>query len=99
MIDVTSAMDELRPEFPFLLHDGDKLIDGTIDLLCRSADGFAIFDYKFTEAAENEVLEQYRGQMDIYRKAAGRCFPDAGSARTELIVVSSRDVKRLRLDF
>ncbi len=99
MIEWTKDMKDLRPEFPFILHEEDTLIDGTIDLLCRTADGFAVFDYKFTEAADDDVIEQYRGQLEIYRRAAERCVPDAGAASTELVVISSREVKRLPIVF
>ncbi len=99
MVSLTSEMTSIRPEFPFVLHGDDKIIDGTIDLLCQSTHGFAIFDYKFTEASETELVEQYRTQMEIYRLAAEKCFPYAGEARTELIVISSRDLKRLPIVF
>ncbi|HSR87806.1 MAG TPA: PD-(D/E)XK nuclease family protein, partial [Pontiella sp.] len=99
MASLTANMTEIRPEFPFVLHHGNKLIDGTIDLLCRSADGFFIFDYKFTECGETEAAEQYRGQMEIYRRAAEKCFPHAVDAGTELIMISSRGVKRVPLVF
>ncbi len=99
MVKLTGDMQEMLPEFPFVLHEGDRLIDGSIDLLCRTSNGFAIFDYKFTEASETELVEQYRTQMEIYRLAAEKCFPYAGEARTELIVISSRDLKRLPIVF
>jgi ATP-dependent exoDNAse (exonuclease V) beta subunit len=92
-------MTEIRPEFPFVLHHRNKLIDGTIDLLCNSAEGFAVFDYKFTECGESEAAGQYRAQMEIYRRAAEKCFPHAGDANTELIMISSGGVKRVPLVF
>lgn len=85
----TAATLELRPELPFVLHDGDLLIDGTIDLLCRTADGVVLYDYKFTEAADAAVAEAYRGQMEIYGKAARRAVPGLGRIDTHLVVVSS----------
>jgi len=99
MAELTDNMNEVRPEFPFVLHRENKLIDGTIDLLCRTSEGAAIFDYKFTETNESEAAEQYRGQMEIYRLAAQKCFPGPGAVRTELILISSRGLKRLPLVF
>lgn len=99
MAELTDNMNEVRPEFPFVLHRENKLINGTIDLLCRTSEGAAIFDYKFTETNESEAAEQYRGQMEIYRLAAQKCFPGPGAVRTELILISSRGLKRLPLVF
>lgn len=93
MAGLTGNAKELHPEFPFVLHEGDQLIDGTIDLLCKTADGYAIYDYKFTEADDAAVIEQYHGQMEIYRKAADKMFPHAGSAEIQLVVVSPNGVR------
>ncbi len=95
----TETMPELLPEFPFILHESDQLIDGTIDLLCRTADGFAIFDYKFTEASDTTVAEQYRNQMNIYNKAAERIFPTAGASARQLVVVSAAGPRMISIDF
>jgi len=93
MRELTAGMQEIRPELPFVLHDDDRLVDGTIDLLCRSGDGFAIFDYKFTEADDAAVVDAYRGQMEIYCKAAEKWFPDAGEASIQLVVVSEKEAR------
>ena len=97
MRETTAGMPELRPELPFVLHDGDRLIDGTIDLLCRTAGGCAIFDYKFTEAPDESVADGYRGQMEIYCKAARKIFPKAGSPEIALVVISSEGPRLLDL--
>lgn len=99
MAGLTAGMLEVHPEHPFVLHHGSHLIDGTIDLLCRTPDGFAIFDYKFTEADETDALDKYRRQMEIYSLAAEQFFPDAGDAMIELVMISSRDLKRLPIVF
>ncbi len=99
MAALTANMKEVHPEFPFALHYENTLIDGTIDLLCRTEEGFAVFDYKFTESGETEAMDQYRRQMEIYRLAAEKCFPYAGDASTELILISSCGIKRLPLVF
>ena len=99
MKEKTEGMQELRPEFPFVLHHEGQLIDGTIDLLCRMPDGFAVFDYKFTETAATDVANLYRGQLDLYRRAAEKFFPYAGTAQTELIVISKKEVKTVPIRF
>jgi len=99
MAKLTADMPEIRPEFPFVLHEGDRLIDGTIDLLCRTADGFAIFDYKFSEADDSAVAEAYRGQMGIYRQAAHRAFPGAGTSAITLVVVSAKGPRMVPMRF
>ncbi len=90
MVGLTAGMQEIHPELPFVLHDGDRLIDGTIDLLCRSNDGFVIFDYKFTEADDAAVIDAYRGQMEIYGKATRNAFPEAGDPDISLVVISAK---------
>jgi ATP-dependent exoDNAse (exonuclease V) beta subunit len=88
MRELTGGMQETRPEFPFLLLDDNRLIDGTIDLLCRTSSGGAIYDYKFTEATDSAAADAYRGQMAIYHQAAGRVFPDLEKIAINLVVVS-----------
>ncbi len=99
MIKLTSRVDELYPEFPFVLHHDDRLIDGSIDLLCHSADGFSIFDYKFTEAETTDVMKQYRAQMEIYQRAAEQRFPRMERRDVTLIIVSSKDCRPISVDF
>jgi ATP-dependent helicase/nuclease subunit A len=89
MITATAGMAELRPEFPFVLLEGHNLIDGTVDLLCRTSNGYAIFDYKFTEGTDDSVAAKYQGQMNIYRKAAAKCYPSAEETDVCLVVISS----------
>ncbi|WP_372845347.1 UvrD-helicase domain-containing protein [Pontiella sp.] len=99
MTGLTGLVKELHPEFPFVLLEGDTLIDGTIDLLCGTPDGFAIFDYKFTEADDATVAAQYRAQMEIYRKAAEKKFPRAESADIQLVVVSTSGARSIPIVF
>ncbi|NLX24439.1 MAG: UvrD-helicase domain-containing protein [Lentisphaerae bacterium] len=95
MIQLTSDVEALRPEFPFVLHHENNIIDGTIDLLCRMSDGFAIFDYKFTEAEDSAILAQYKGQMELYRLAAHHAFPNAARAQITLIIISAAGPRQL----
>ena len=98
MIGLTADMKALRPEFPFVLRDGDKLVDGTIDLLCETDEGFAIFDYKFTESSDDVLREDYRSQMEIYRTAAERAYPSAGESSVHLVAVSSAPPRLTRVE-
>ncbi|MBN2704769.1 MAG: UvrD-helicase domain-containing protein [Pontiellaceae bacterium] len=98
MIRLTADVEALRPEFPFVLHHENNIIDGTIDLLCRTADGFAIFDYKFTEAEDSAIIAQYKGQMELYRLAARRAFPNAPRAQITLIIISADGPRQLPID-
>jgi ATP-dependent exoDNAse (exonuclease V) beta subunit len=93
MIEATAGMTELQPEFPFVLHEPNKLIDGTVDLLCRTPNGYSIFDYKFTESSNESVVHKYQKQMEIYRKAADKRYPYAGEARTQLVVISEKETR------
>jgi ATP-dependent exoDNAse (exonuclease V) beta subunit len=97
MRDLTAGQHDLRPELPFVLLDGDRLIDGTIDLLCRSDDQIALFDYKFTEADVESVLETYRGQMEIYCRAARRAFPESGDLQASLVVISAEETRLVQV--
>ncbi|MEI6890863.1 MAG: UvrD-helicase domain-containing protein [Pontiella sp.] len=98
MVEATSGMIELLPEFPFVLLEGDKLIDGTVDLLCRTAKGYALFDYKFTEGSDASVARNYRGQMNLYRKAAEKRYPLAEVAQAYLVVISSQGTRFVELE-
>ncbi|MDF7823837.1 UvrD-helicase domain-containing protein [Pontiellaceae bacterium B12227] len=99
MIEATAGMTELRPEFPFVLHEENHLIDGTVDLLCRTAKGFAIFDYKFTEGSDSSIKAKYQSQMNIYRKAAERLYPIAGEVLAQLVVISGDSSRLVPLGF
>ena len=98
MRSLTTDMQMIRPELPFVLHDGTLLIDGTIDLLCQeSSGGISIFDYKFTEADDASVTNTYREQMAIYSKAASKAFPQAGIPAISLVIISSKGIRLLDL--
>lgn len=93
MLGLTGGMREIRPEFPFVLLDGNRLIDGTIDLLCNNAEGVVIFDYKFTEAKDHAVVDTYREQMKIYCQAATKAFPNAKDPEVSLVVVTAKETR------
>jgi ATP-dependent helicase/nuclease subunit A len=89
MAELTSTMTGIQPEFPFVLHEDSTLIDGSIDLLCHSVSGSIIFDYKFTEAPDNVLVEEYRNQMELYRQAAQRAGAGPDKPEVRLVVVSA----------
>ena len=97
MIELTGGMPELRPEYPFVLHEDGLLIDGTIDLLCRSNDDLVLFDYKFTEVDDATAAAHYEEQMRIYRLAAERLYPEVSSITVQLVVVSSSGPRLVKL--
>lgn len=99
MLQLTAEAETLHPEFPFVLHHENNIIDGTIDLLSHTPDECTIYDYKFTESSEAQVIAQYRGQMDIYHRAARLGFPDAPHTQTTLIVISSNGPRPIELTF
>jgi ATP-dependent helicase/nuclease subunit A len=88
MTELTEGMSELRPELPFVLYKDNLLIDGTIDLLCRSNDMITLFDYKFTEVDDETAAAHYEEQMRIYRQAAEQLYPSADTVTARLVVVS-----------
>ncbi len=99
MMTATAGMPELRPELPFVLLHENLLIDGTIDLLCRTPDGYAIFDYKFSEASDEQLAANYRKQMELYNRAAEKLCPYAGSGSTNLVAVSCRGARFVPIEF
>ncbi len=60
---------EVYCEVPFSYHNGtNDITTGIIDALYRKDDRWCIIDYK-TNADGNNLDEEYRGQMNEYRKA------------------------------
>jgi ATP-dependent exoDNAse (exonuclease V) beta subunit len=95
MTSLMSNMIDVRPEFPFVIHENHSLIDGTIDLLCRSKDTLYLFDYKFTEADDVSVLLAYSEQMKIYQQAGRYVFSSLEKTETQLVVISTKGVRLL----
>ncbi len=71
----TAGATALFAEHPFVLKRGDLLLDGTIDLLAQLADGFKIFDYKFTNELPETALDIYSPQLEAYREAVQKLYP------------------------
>ena len=63
------AADEVYCEVPFSYHNGtNDITTGIIDALYRKENRWCIIDYK-TNADGSNLDEEYRGQLDEYRKA------------------------------
>jgi ATP-dependent helicase/nuclease subunit A len=60
------------------------LVQGRIDLILASADGWIVLDWKSDRVTEGETLERrvemYKGQMEIYRRAVQSLFGSPVSA-------------------
>lgn len=49
--------------------DGEILVQGIIDLLAVKGGEAIILDYKATRKSREEMLERYKTQLEIYKKA------------------------------
>ena len=59
------------PANEILETDADDaiLVQGAIDLLARTEDGYLIIDYKYSRKSDEELIETYRRQLELYKKA------------------------------
>ena len=61
---------QVQREWAFnLAGENHTLIQGVIDLCFREGDKWVLVDYKTDHAEPEEILERYRMQMQMYRKA------------------------------
>ena len=88
-----------RVEWPFAMlleNNGTKLIvDGTMDLLFKAADGsWHIVDYKFSDEPDAALKKKYGLQLNLYRLALRR-FEDGSEPviRSSLVVVARGGVR------
>jgi ATP-dependent exoDNAse (exonuclease V) beta subunit len=87
----TAGAEALFTEHPFVLQRGDLILDGTIDLLAGFSKHWKILDYKFTNESAETALEIYAPQLEAYREAVQKLYPDAEvSSRLVLIGESVR---------
>ena len=64
-------------ETPFSMVYNGQVVNGEIDLLCETADGDILVDYKTFQGSKDELLNpdkefwvgKYAGQLAAYRKA------------------------------
>ena len=50
------------------------LMQGAIDLLCETEAGYLIVDFKSDRATEEELLERYSRQLNLYAAAVRRLY-------------------------
>ncbi len=51
--------------------DDAILVQGAIDLLAQTDDGYLIIDYKYSRKSDNELIGSYSRQLELYKKAVG----------------------------
>ncbi|MBO5222519.1 MAG: UvrD-helicase domain-containing protein [Clostridia bacterium] len=54
--------------------EGELLMQGAIDLLCETEDGYLIVDFKSDRATEEELLARYARQLNLYAAAVRRLY-------------------------
>lgn len=55
-------------------EEGEMLMQGAIDLLCETEEGYLIVDFKSDRATEEELLERYSRQLNLYAAAVRRLY-------------------------
>ena len=93
----TSGSKNLITEYPFLLKENDKLIDGIIDLISITDNKITIFDYKFSNKSDEILKEEYKNQLDIYLRAVNYKFMNYSDIRTYLVSISDEDSRLIKL--
>jgi ATP-dependent helicase/nuclease subunit A len=73
----TAGAVRLLAEHPFVLKRDEMILDGTMDLLVQLSNGWKIFDYKFTNETPENALAVYSPQLEAYRQAVQKLYPDA----------------------
>ena len=93
----TKGAKEVRAEWPFALaleKDGAKLIvDGTMDLVFQTSDGWHIADYKFTDDPPSKLLKKDALQLNLYREALVRAGFKAADISATLIAISRSGIR------
>ena len=83
-------------EWPFAmrLEEGKTqlIVDGTMDLLFRAADGsWHILDYKFSDEPESALKKKYGLQLNLYRLALRRFQKVSEPVIHSSLIVVGRD--------
>ena len=97
LADRTKGAKEVRAEWPFALalkKDGATLIvDGTMDLVFQTSDGWHIVDYKFTDDPPSKLLKKYSLQLNLYREALVRAGFKAKDISATLLAISREGIR------
>ena len=70
------------------------LVQGAIDLLAVGDFGVKIIDYKYSKKSDEQLIETYTAQLELYKKATAailRCSPDKIS-RTLINIHARRQI-------
>lgn len=72
--------DILFKEFPFVIKENGRFIEGRIDLIYQKGDTIYVMDFKTnryeTEEEKTWIINQYEKQKEYYLKAVSKLFPD-----------------------
>lgn len=55
-------------------EEGEMLMQGAIDLLCETEEGYLVVDFKSDRATEEELLSRYSRQLNLYATAVRRLY-------------------------
>ncbi len=75
-------------ELPALQTDAadEIVLQGAIDLLCEDEEGYLILDYKYSSHDAARIREDYRAQIDLYRKTVAKIKGvEASTIRARLV--------------
>ena len=71
--------------------DDGVLIQGAIDLLCKTEDGYTIVDYKYSHKSDEQLKETYFRQLGLYKKAVSLITrTDEEKIKTVIVNIFSR---------
>jgi ATP-dependent exoDNAse (exonuclease V) beta subunit len=73
------ASSRLRRESPLAFHDGDKRIEGILDLAFFDEGAWTVIDFKTDAEIAGEALEKYQRQVAYYVEAIKRATNEAAS--------------------
>lgn len=79
--------------------DGEMLMQGAMDLLCETEDGYLIVDFKSDRTDEKELLRRYSRQLNLYAAAVRRLYdkPVLGCKIWSFVLKKAIDVKEEEL--
>ena len=67
------------------------LVQGAIDLLAETRDGYRIIDYKYSHKSDDELIKTYSRQLALYRKAVALIMRvDEKSVKTAIVNIFSK---------